>query len=140
MAGRRKRKRTGNSEVGEKRQKVAGGFNAKDPIVKHALLDQYYPEVSSLREYLLARLPPSSKIRRKKILSVGRKPDDKESDRKLSHFLDHTLVGVFQNGDCSQEDRWRQWPTFSQKPDESTSFGNLSTIQIYSQSEVSQRC
>ncbi|KUJ22915.1 uncharacterized protein LY89DRAFT_313971 [Mollisia scopiformis] len=136
MAGKRKRKRTGHADEGEKRQKVAGGFNGNDPIVKHALLHQYYPEVTSLREYLLARLPLASKIRRRKILSLGRKPEDKETDQNISRFLDRTLVGVYQNGDFSQDERWRQWTTFSQKPDESTSFANLSTAGVYSQSEI----
>ncbi|KAE8444198.1 hypothetical protein EG329_000795 [Mollisiaceae sp. DMI_Dod_QoI] len=135
MAGKRKRKRSAN-EGDQKRQKLAGGFNGKDPIVKKALLQQYYSEVSSLREYLLARLPSASKVRRKKISSVGRKPEDKENDRRLSLFLDDTLVGVCKNVSLSQEERWRQWTTYSQKPDESTSFANLSTAQVYSQSEI----
>ncbi|CZR51337.1 related to telomerase reverse transcriptase [Phialocephala subalpina] len=137
MAGKRKRKRPGAADEGDqKRQKVAAGSNAKEPVVKQALLNQYYPEVLSLKEYLLANLPSTSKIRRRKISSIGRKPEDKESDRKLCQFLENSLIGVCKNRDLSQDERWSQWTTFSQKPDDSTSFANLSTSQVYSQSEI----
>lgn len=137
MTGKRKRKRPGQANEGDqKRQKIIGGFDGKEPLVKGALLLQYYPKVSSLREYLLAKLPSASKIRRKKIVSVGCKPEDKESDRKLARFLDHTLIGVNENGDFSRDEKMKQLTSFSQKADESISFANLSTVGIYSQVEV----
>lgn len=137
MTGKRKRRRPGQANEGDqKRQKIIGGYNGREPIVKGALLLQYYPKVSSLREYLLASLPSASKIRRKKISTVGCKLGDKESDRKLAKFLDHTLIGVNENGDFSRDEKVKQLTSFSQKADESISFANLTTVGIYSQSEV----
>jgi telomerase reverse transcriptase len=136
MTGKRKRKRATQANEGDqKRQKIIGGNN-KDPLIKHALLLQYYPKVSSLREYLLSSLPSTSKIRRRKISSVGCKAEDKKSDRELSQFLDHTLIGVCQKGEFSRDEKKKQLTSFSQKPDESTSFANVSTAGVYSQSEV----
>lgn len=137
MTGKRKRKRAGKAdERDQKRQKIIGGFNTKESIVKHALLLQYYPKVSSLREYLLSSLPSASKIRRRKISSVGCRAQDKESDRKLARFLNETLIGVNQNGEFSRDEKRKQLTSFSLKPDDSTSFANLSTAGVYSQSEV----
>lgn len=139
----RKRKRTSSSkriEGDQKRQKTIANRKAapssKYPIIKHALLAQYYREVLSLREYLLSRLPTTSKVRRKKLLSVGRRLDDKDIEKKLSSFLDSTLIGVLKCNEVSQEERWQQWTTFSQKADDSISCINLNGVGVYSQSEV----
>ena len=142
MAGKRKR-RVHGTEGGQKRQRVTGALNGKDPAVKQAVLSQYYPQVVSLREYLISKLPASSKIRRKKILSVGRRPQsqsgDAESDRKLSEFLDQTLIGVPKDIDVSQDERWRQRTTFSQTADDSVStLANPSGTGVFSQTEVSR--
>lgn len=137
MTGKRKRTRSGRSiGADQKRQKVSANQNSKNPVIKHALLAQYYPQVLSLREYLLSKLPSSSKVRHNKILSVGRRPDSKESEQKLAKYLDQTLVGVLKEYEISPQERWRQWAAFSQIADDSTSFANLSGIALYSQSEV----
>jgi len=136
MAGKRKRSKPNHgAEAGPKRQKISGSSNSKDAVVKQALLAQFYSQVLSLREFLISKLPPSSKIRRKKILSVGKKPDS-NTDQKLSKFLDQTLVGVSKHKGVSQEERWQQWTTFSQKADDSISFANATGVGIFSQSEV----
>jgi telomerase reverse transcriptase len=137
MAGKRTRSRPNHGTGGDqKRQKISEASNRKDSVVKEALLAQFYPQVFSLRGYLISKLPPASKIRRRKILSVGKKTDS-EAGQKLSQFLDQTLVGVSKHQRDSQEERWRQWTTFSQKADDSTSFANLSGAGLFSQSEVS---
>jgi len=143
MAGKRKRHAHG-TEGDHKRQRVSGPSSGKDPVVKHAVLSKYYSQVVSLREYILTKLPASSKIRRKKILSVGRKTPsqsgDAESDRKLSEFLDQTLVGVLKNIDVPQDERWRQWTAFSQRADDSVStLANLSGTGVFSQTEVGRK-
>jgi hypothetical protein len=46
------------------------------------------------------------------------------------------LVGVSKHKGVSQEERWQQWTTFSQKADDSVSFANQSGVGIFSQSEV----
>ena len=140
MAGKRKRKRSGigpgaDIEGNQKRQRTSGLLSGKEPVVKQALLNQYYQRVHSLREYLLSRLPTSSKIRRKKIISLGRKVADKEKDQKLAQFLDQTLVGVSKETGHSEEERQQQWIAFSQNADDSH-LANLSGVGVYSQAEV----
>ncbi|TVY53989.1 Telomerase reverse transcriptase, partial [Lachnellula suecica] len=110
----------------------------KEPIIKQALLAQYYPQVLTLREYLLQRLPNASKIRRKKISSVGRHPapENAELEQWLAAFLDQTLIGVSVCKEVSREERWKQWTTFSQRADESASTLNLSSPGVFSQSEL----
>jgi len=136
MTGKRKRARPKHrAECGPKRQKLSDSSNSKDAVVKQALLAQFYPQVLSLREFLISKLPPSSKIRRKKILSVGKKRES-ETDQKLSKFLDQTLVGVSKHKGVSQEERLQQWTTFSQRADDSVSFANTTGVGIFSQSEV----
>jgi len=139
MAGKRKRNRPGHDGGGDKRQKISGGFNGKDPVVKHAVLAQYYPQVFTLREYLLSKLPATSKVRRKKIVSVGKKPQSDGITDDLASFLDRTLIGVLKYKDASPEERLKQWATFSQRLDTSDSdLTNLSGIE-FSQSEVRRR-
>lgn len=107
--------------------------------MKHALLAHHYPDVLSLRQYLVLKLPSASKIRRKKILTVGRDigPETSDRDKALGHVLDQTLVGVSKYGGVSQEERWQQWTSFSQKADTSISAFNISGVGLFSQSEVS---
>lgn len=138
MTGKRKRKRSDRgSDSHCKRQAVQKG-NC-DPVVKQALLVQFYPQVLTLREYLLSKLPSTSKVRRKKISSLGkgRQSQARPTDEALSAFLDGTLVGVSVSNTRNGDERWHQWTTFSQKVDESTSmFADLSSGGSYSQSEV----
>ena len=136
MPGKRKRNRPGRDIKGdEKRQKISGGFNAKDPVVKKAILAQYYPKVLTLREFLLAKLPASSKIRRKKILSAGKSQEKEETT--FAGFLDGALVGVLSEQEISREETLKQWTSFSQRIDTSDSnIGNTSALEGFSQSEV----
>lgn len=140
--------RTGLTDL-NKRQKASGDTHRKDPPVKQALLAKYYPNVLCLRDYLLSKLPVSSKVRRKKLLSVGHKTptniedqgeddhDEKDEDHLLGDFLDSTLIGVSSNHDLSQENRLKEWVSFSQKGDISVStIANSSGNDVYSQSEI----
>jgi len=140
MAGKRRRSRPGQGTEGDsKRPRLSGACNGKDPVVRTALLAQYYPQVFSLREYLISKLPPTSKIRRKKILSVGRRPQwgVGEHDQTLADILDNTLVGVSKYNAVSPEERLKQWSSFSQCLDTSESnLTNLGGTGVFSQSEV----
>lgn len=138
MAGKRKRNRAGRDGQGEnKRQRTTGFFNSKDPVVKSAVLAQYYPKVLSLREYLVSKLPSSSKIRRRKILSVGQNPQANEEDNGMARFLDQTIVGVSKHKEFSQDERMEQWTSFSQRVDISDSnIGNTSGVGRFSQLEI----
>jgi telomerase reverse transcriptase len=137
----RKRKRAGKGHEGdEKRQRIGGQKDGKEPIVKQVLLARYYQHISTLREYMLSKLPPHSKVRRKKILSIGKKGfGDEEDGEKLLRFLDQTLVGTISiQNEQSARQRWQQWTTFSQRADESIStLANLNGPSQFSQSEVS---
>jgi telomerase reverse transcriptase len=109
--------------------------------VKTAVLAQYYPRVVSLREYLLSKLPSTSKIRRKKIQTVGRNIGGESCERYqvLAEVLDTTLVGVLRDGESSREERWQQWTSFSQKADISVStLANTTGIGLFSQPDVSR--
>lgn len=125
-----------------KRQKISRGTEgdalARNLVVRQALLAQFYPEVWTLREYLLSRLPTSSKIRRKKIISVGHdKGRGVSDDRELASFLDRTLIGITASNDRRTENRWQHWASFSQRADDSAStLINLNSSGRYSQSEV----
>ncbi|KAH6671184.1 hypothetical protein B0J14DRAFT_89832 [Halenospora varia] len=153
MTSKRKRKRPGNAfEGGAKRQKVSnivngngngdsnGNATSRDSVVKQALLARYYPRVFTLREYLLSKLPNTSKIRRKKIVCVGRGKslDCEVADQELSVLLDQTLIGELACKEGGREHRWRQWTAYSQRIDDSTStIANVSSLSGgYSQSEI----
>lgn len=68
--------------------------------VEHPVLRRLYTEVSSLRHYLLSRLPTSSKNRRRKISQLGLSTPSHDAnatrgvDFELGYLLDSTLVGV----------------------------------------------
>jgi telomerase reverse transcriptase len=137
----RKRKRPGPKDGGNTLEKIkaCGRSNGKDPVVKQALLAQYYPQVFTLREFLLSKLPASSKVRWKKILSVGRKlgVGDSRNNEQLGEVLDSTLVGLLKYDKVSTDERIQQWASFSQRADTSNStFANVSGVSVYSQSEV----
>ncbi|XMA14564.1 hypothetical protein WAI453_007355 [Rhynchosporium graminicola] len=133
MPAKRKRKRSSQVSGDQKRQKTSSNSAT---IVRDSLLARYYPQILSLKDYLLSKLPKSSKIRRKKIASVGKKPGDKKTDQELAQFLDETLVGVSKFKEVTHEERWKQWTTFSQRPDDSVSFANLSGVGTFSQTEI----
>lgn len=125
----RKRKRRTqelSAESRNKRIRPCGAEPTDGGLVKQALLSQYYPKVLTLREYLLSKLPASSKIRRKKISAVKRRircdrGDDTELDDPcLAEYLDQTLVGV-QEEESPKDERWKQWTCFSQRADNSES-------------------
>lgn len=138
MAGKRKRTRRGREDHGQdKRQRISEFSSTKNPIIKSAVLAQYYHAVQTLREYLLSKLPATSKVRKRKILSVGRKLQVKEGEVALAKLLDETLVGVLKHPEVSQKDRAQQWNQFSQRLDTSDSnIGNTSGIGRFSQLEV----
>lgn len=113
--------------------------------IQHAVLSRFYPRVYSLRDYVLSRLPPTSKIRRKKVAAIG-KPDGTQNpplsdiERSVGNLLDHTLVGILEDATCiPADDRWGRWTTFSQKGDESyVTLSDGIADSKFSQSEVGQ--
>ncbi|KAG0650734.1 Telomerase reverse transcriptase [Hyphodiscus hymeniophilus] len=138
MVGKRKRIKHG-VESEQKRQRISSKSHIKDPIVKHAVLAQCYPQVFTLREYLLYKLPATSKIRRKRILNIGGKQNagDGKDCTALSTFLDNTLVGLLNSNEVPLQERIQHWTSFSQRLDTSdATFANLSGTGNFSQSEI----
>ncbi|KAI9740924.1 MAG: hypothetical protein M1818_004530 [Claussenomyces sp. TS43310] len=69
----------------------------------------------TLREYLIWRLPSNSKVRRKKLSSLGHCAEGEWmlENELLGNHLDQTLIGV--RGSQSVDDRQRLWKSFSQR-------------------------
>ncbi|KAI1760461.1 hypothetical protein GGR53DRAFT_509611 [Hypoxylon sp. FL1150] len=91
---------------------------------QHAVLSQFYSQVLTLRQYVLSRLPPTSRLRRRKVTAVGiidKTPGSPTSDieRSLGVLLDSTLIGVPKESVTLEDDRLEGWKNFSQKGDES---------------------
>lgn len=102
--------------------------------VKRDLLQQCYAQVFTLRDYLLAKLPTASRLRRKKIASIS---DGGSSDieTKVAKLLDHALVCSTQPPDAeSREIRWQQWLGFSQQA------GDESYVTISGTPEAASHC
>lgn len=109
----------------------SGVLSKDDTLIKHPLLSLYYPQVLTLRNYLLSQLPLSSKSRRRRLASAGthyRAPpnvgasEDQsntqriENDRALAKLLDATLVGQLHMQWPNRDDsRVKELATFSQK-------------------------
>ncbi|CAK7223034.1 Telomerase reverse transcriptase [Sporothrix bragantina] len=89
----------------EKQQQLPSASTTRAPAVKRDLLARYYPTVDTLRDYLLARLPSSSRLRRKKLLSVGKSPEASAVEQLLSHMLDTALVTYASSGSEQSKDQ-----------------------------------
>lgn len=116
MAKGRKRKRSDNDAS----QREENGPPTPDTPVRRDLLSRYYTHVTSLRAYLLDKLPASSRLRRKKIASLGFGEQCTALDKQLAYLLDHAIVGTSETQAPSDPTRWEQWLAFSQQPDDST--------------------
>ncbi len=114
-----------------------------DAVVKHALLTQCYSESQTLRQYVLSKLPASSRIRRRKIASVGLgvpspEKSGAEDGLALGELLDSVIVARRHHAEDTDGHRWQQWVAFSQKGDESyVTLSDGLKGSIFSQSEVS---
>lgn len=141
MTGKRKRTRPSRQDDTKSTSKQD---TSTDLPVKHALLLLYYHQVLTLREYLLSKLPATSKVRWRKILSIGREKEgekrDEYSDEKLAWALDQTLVGVPQSKETEKADveRHQLRASYSQRRSQDDSrIGEQSVLgSSVSQSEV----
>lgn len=147
MAGAQGKKRTSRdvaADAGDQRGRKRLKTQSHLTPTKHALLGHYFPKISTLREHLIAALPSSSRLRRKKIANLGSTSNTPEGpvddiETRLCRLLDTTLVGVDQAPQPTEVDRWEKWTSFSQKGDDShvTLHGDLPKSQaLSSQSEV----
>ncbi|ENH60834.1 hypothetical protein FOC1_g10015638 [Fusarium oxysporum f. sp. cubense race 1] len=133
MENQRKRKsETIVASEHQKRAKPLGGIP-----VRRDLLERHYGRVTSLREYVLSQLPHGSRLRRKKVASIGEANDAGEIEKTLSRLLDTSLV-CFAHQEADNDDtRWEQWLAFSQREDESyVSLSDGIAGSIFSQNEI----
>ncbi|KAI1356484.1 hypothetical protein F5Y01DRAFT_78865 [Xylaria sp. FL0043] len=127
----RPRKRKRSASAGELpvdgspfKKKKSGSQYLTKPRLRHPVLSQYYPHVQSLREYIITQLPPSSRIRRRKISAIGIVNKSHSSpltdiERSLGALLDNTLIG-YPNPKAEEGiSRMDGWKDFSQRGDES---------------------
>ncbi|QGI75914.1 unnamed protein product [Fusarium fujikuroi] len=105
--------------------------------VRRDLLERHYSRVTSLREYVLSQLPHGSRLRRKKVASIGEANNAREIEKTLSRLLDTSLV-CFAHQEADNDDtRWEQWLAFSQREDESyVSLSDGISGSIFSQNEI----
>lgn len=94
------------------------------PQAQHAVLNQFYSQVLTLRNYVLSRLPTTSRLRRKKVATIGidnHIPDSPLSDveRSLGALLDGTLIGIQAELQRPEDNCIEGWKALSQKGDES---------------------
>lgn len=144
MANRRKRARKTSITTRDARKRLKAGYDegAWSTLVEHPTLCLYYHRVMTLREFLLASLPPTSRIRRRKIASIGRnerhitrdtrKGDPSlqarcpiqlilEEERCLANLLDYTLVcAVRDKSSILKEPLEKDFASFSQQANLST--------------------
>lgn len=94
MANSRKRARKHSIATRDARKRLKTGYDegAWSTLVEHPTLCLYYRRVMTLRHFLLASLPPKSRIRRRKIASIGPNEPILEEERCLANLLDYTLV------------------------------------------------
>lgn len=144
------KKKRGNASTADrpaKKAKVKGDNSTVRQMrtVTHPLLSRLYPQIQTLRDYVLSRLLASSRLRRKKIASVGLQAgstDKTVTDRELAvaRLLDTTVVACSPQTAVQPDNRWEQWTSFSQKGDESYvslsegSKGDFSQTEVCSQS------
>jgi len=145
-----KRKRSAHSGVGvRKKAKGANDQSTKATAVNatHPVLQRLYPEVLTLRQYLLSRLPSSSKNRSRKLSQLGHaipaggKNTADDLDNAVVQLLDSALVctsGVLPEKDKTTrftEEREKDIEAFTQQRSQSTPGGTFKP-GYYRQSEV----
>lgn len=112
----------------------------KSPVARtdqptHPVISLYYRELLTLRQYLLRQLPVSSKLRRRRIASLGASRAE-TGDEALVTLLDSTLVGVLkQSTPKDDSDRQRDYRAFTQSQSRSI-LASTDTGPVSPQSEV----
>lgn len=120
----KKRNRPGNGPTVSSQTSITAAsarfMCPKSPVVRtdyptHPVISQYYREVLTLRQYLLRQLPGSSKLRRRRIASLGVSKATDPHDESLAGLLDSTLIGVLkQSSPKDDSDRRRDYLAFTQ--------------------------
>lgn len=140
----RKRAEDGTEHEGPARQRrrLPGHHLQSADAVKHALLAQYYPKIQTLRQYLLDNLPPTSRIRRRKIEACEAHASENQDTVRvqLANLLDTTLLGLHicpeEIAKTHSKSRLQQWIGYSQKDDSHVTISNGDASAIHFQSKV----
>ncbi|KAJ6121653.1 Telomere reverse transcriptase [Penicillium capsulatum] len=113
----KKRRRPRKSGPAVSSQSITAGpgrFSCpKGPVARtdhptHPVISLYYRELWTLRQYLLHQLPSSSKLRRRRIASLGVHKTTESRDEPLVALLDSTLVGVLKQSSPKDDSARRQ--------------------------------
>lgn len=126
-----KRKRVCEPGTNAKRLKASdsGARGTESGPLSYTVLSFCYLEVRSLRQFLAASLPPTSKARRRKITT--------HTLENGFDFLDTTLVGISRKAKPAQEDeRQREFVAFTQSQQRST-HSSTGTVEEDHLTEVS---
>ncbi|MCJ1310200.1 hypothetical protein MMC25_003861 [Agyrium rufum] len=162
----RKRKRQGGEDqptapnakrAKEEREHSKKSHQKRDNSAEHPVLSLYYPNLQTLRTFILSSLPKHSKIRRKKIVALQHVPEQLNVDlscstlsvdpshtrarledkQKLVALLDTTLVGVLRDTRNQRTAREADLSRFSQQLSRSRSSSSPTDV---SQGEIIDYC
>ncbi|KAH8633592.1 hypothetical protein IG631_12226 [Alternaria alternata] len=140
-------KRKGSAQSGgETCKKARRDVDRSFTNATHPVLQRLYPEVLTLRQYLLSKLPSTSKNRQRKISQLGRTTSaqgisQNHLDTAVVQLLDSTLVCTSSvNADtgahtCFKEEREKDIRAFTQQRSQSTP-GSTFNPGYYMQSEI----
>ena len=102
MPGKRKRHRPAKDHDAPSKRIKKDGAGATVASITHPTLSLYYPQILTLRDYALSKLPVSSKSRRRRIAAVGYYGKNGHSNQNtqtsydpnaaLAKLLDGTLI------------------------------------------------
>ncbi|KAJ5247280.1 Telomere reverse transcriptase [Penicillium chermesinum] len=120
----KKRKRPSKSGLASSQSSTAPRFkstpSSQGQQATHPVISLYYRQLLSLRQYLLAQLPISSKSRRRRLASLSASSNAAHGPA-LAALLDSTLVGVLKDPSPSVDsDRQRDYRAFTQSQSLST--------------------
>ncbi|KAH7391761.1 hypothetical protein BKA66DRAFT_26045 [Pyrenochaeta sp. MPI-SDFR-AT-0127] len=85
--------------------------HATTPGADHPVLQRLYPQVLTLRHYLLSQLPTSAKSRRRRIAQLGLSTAAENGasthhlDAELGQLLDSALIGSFPGSSTESEEQ-----------------------------------
>lgn len=136
------------SSISSPHLKANGNQAPSTAETSHPVISLYYRQVVTLRQYILQRIPKSSKSRRRRIAAVrggdgnvaGNLDDPgtgKTQDRDLANILDTTLVGIWKELPPTQsQTRRRDFVAFSQAQSAAATQLGTDTGPASPQSEV----
>lgn len=131
-----KRKRRDHDES---RRQNPGSSPHVSPVHRD-LLQQCFPKVQTLRAHAISKLPGSSRLRRKKIASLGQRNGCGEAESTLAQVLDTALVCSSDGSPGDDGSTYQQFLSFSQQADDSyVSLSDGESASVEAQSEVCWR-